>query len=88
MGTTQILKTYLDFKALNDTKIPVHKHGVPWNLLCLLLSEVSSQVMMAHNCTLAVVSHKILRKAGNGNYHSSPPLTAQLPEFKGISLMV
>lgn len=29
MGTTQILKTYLDFKALNDTKIPVHKHGVP-----------------------------------------------------------
>lgn len=60
----------------------------PRNLLCFLLSGVSNQVMMTPNFTLVIVSLKILRKASNGNYHSSPPLTAQLPEFKGTSLMV
>lgn len=60
----------------------------PRNLLRLSLSGVSNQVMMAPNFTLVLVSLKIWRKASNGNYHSSPPLTAQLPEFKGTSLMV
>lgn len=59
----------------------------PRNLLCLLLSGVSNQVMMAPNFTLFVASLRMRGKASNGNYHSSPPLTAQLPEFKGISLI-
>lgn len=60
----------------------------PRNLLCLLLSGVSNQVMMTPIFTLVIVSLKIRRKATNGNYHSPHSLPAQLPEFKDISLMV
>lgn len=59
----------------------------PGNLLCLLLSGVSNQVMMAPDFTVVMVALRRGRKARNGNYHSSP-LTAQLPEFKGTSLIV
>lgn len=59
----------------------------PRNQLCLLLLGVSDQAMMASNFSAALVPLKRQRKASNGNYLSSPPLTAQLPEFKGTSLM-
>lgn len=73
---------------LNDSKIPVQEHGTPSELRRILLSGLSNQVMMSPSFSSVMLAFRRARKASNGNYHSSPPLTAQFPEFKGPSLMV
>lgn len=52
-----IVPSFSDLE-LNDNKIPVHRHSVAQEFLCLLLSGVSNQVMMAPNFTSVMVSLK------------------------------
>lgn len=84
-NTTQFLKIN---SYLSDNKISGQERGIPPEFAVYIALGASNQVMMSPSFSLVMVALKIPRKARNGNYHSCLPLTAQLPEFKGTSLMV
>lgn len=49
--------------SFSHLELNVHKHGVAQEFLCLLLSGVANQVMMAPNFTLVMVSLKNAEKS-------------------------